>query len=551
MGKIVTIDPVTRLAGHLKIDIEVANGKITDAWSSGTTFRGVELILQGRDPREAWLFAQRICGSCTTVHALASVRAVENALKLGIPKNAQYIRNLIMSAHAIHDHIVHFYQLAALDWVDVVSATKANPKAAVNLAQGLSPWKGNIAYEFRAVQNKIKAMLASGQQGIFSKGYWGHKAMKLSPEVNLMVVTHYLQALEYQRKINDCVGLLGSKTPHIQNLTVGGVANAINLDDETALNMTRLLEVKNFFEEVREFVNQVYLIDVAAVGSYYLDWSEFGAGVTNYLAVPEFPTDENGSQFDAKGGIILNSNLAKVRAITSFKDPYFENNVKESIARSWYDGDWTQHPYKETIDVKYTNYDRNGQYSFAKASRFADQPMQVGPLAQVLSSYALGDPRTKKYVEIALNTIKSVSKNDVPLRILHSTFGRIVARAIRCAVINDMALKHWDDLINNLASGDTEYHNEPAFPKGEVKGFGFHETPQGTLSHWIVIQDGKIKNYQVVSPSTWNVGPRDSVGNKGPCEASLIGNPIIDPQRPLEVLRTIHSFNPCLTCAVH
>ncbi|MBU2511591.1 nickel-dependent hydrogenase large subunit [bacterium] len=551
MGKIVTIDPITRIEGHLKIDIEVENGKVTNAWSSGTMFRGIEIILQGRDPREAWVFTQRFCGVCTTVHAIASVRAVENALNLEIPLNAQMIRNMIMSAHAMHDHIVHFYHLVALDWVDVVSATKADPKAAAQLIQKFSSWNRNTVHELKAVQDKVKAVVASGQLGIFSNGYWGHPAMKLPPEVNLIAVAHYLQALEFQRKINDCVGLLGGKTPHIQNLAVGGVANAINLDDETGLNMTRLLKVKNFFDEVRDFVNQVYLIDVAAVGSFYLDWAGYGSGVTNYLAVPEFPLDSKGTKFDAKGGVVMGGNLAKAKAINSFNDSFFEDNVKESIARSWYDGDWSKHPYEETTEPKYTSFDRDGKYSFVKAPRFQDQPAQVGPLAQVLTSYALGDERTKKYVGATVDAIKAVSGKQIGLGALHSTLGRIAARAIRCAVINDMALNHWNILVNNLGKGDMEYFNKPVFPKGEIQGFGFHEAPRGALSHWVVIENGKIKNYQCVVPSTWNAGPRDAAGNKGPYEASLIGNPIADPARPLEALRTIHSFDPCLACAIH
>ena len=375
--------------------------------------------------------------------------------------------------------------------------------------------------------------------------------MKLSPEVNLLAVTHYLQALEFQRKINDCVGLLGGKTPHIQNLAVGGVANAINLDDQTALNMTRLLKVKNFFDEVRDFVNQVYLIDVAAVGSFYLDWAGYGAGVTNYLAVPEFPLDSKGTKFDMAGGVVMGGNLAKVQGISSFNDSFFEENVKESIACSYYDGDWIKHPYEETTEPKYTEYDRNGKYSFVKAPRFKGNPMQVGPLAQVLSSYALGDKRTIKYTGLAVDTVKAVSGKNVGLGALHSTLGRIAARAIRCAVINEMALDHWDMLVANISKGDLEYFNKPVFPKGVVQGFGFHEAPRGTLSHWIVIENGKIKNYQAVVPSTWNAGPRDKKGQKGPYEQSLIGNPIADSARPLEALRTIHSFDPCLACAIH
>ena len=551
MGKIITIDPITRIEGHLRIDVEVTNGKITDAWSSGQMFRGMEVILQGRDPREAWVFMQRACGVCTTVHAIASVRAVENALQLEIPLNAQLIRNMIMSAHTIHDHIVHFYHLSALDWVDVVSATKADPKKASQLAQSISPWKRNTYHEFKAVQDKVKAVVASGQLGIFSNGYWGHKAMKLPPEVNLLAVAHYLQALEYQRKINDVVGLLGGKTPHIQNLAVGGVANAINMDDATALNMTRLLKVKNFFDEVHDFVNQVYLIDVCAIGSMYLDWAGYGSGVTNYLAVPEFPLDGKGTKFDMMGGTVMNGNLAKTKRISSFNDTYFRDNVTESIARSWYDGDWEKHPYDETTDVKYTDFDYDAKYSYVKAPRFKGAPMQVGPLAQVLTSYALGDKRTRKYVGTAVNTIKAVTGKTIPLSALHSTIGRHAARAIRCAVVNEMALKHWNMLVENIGKGDTEYFNKPVFPKGEVQGFGFHEAPRGALSHWIVINNGKIKNYQAVVPSTWNAGPRDAKGQKGPYEASLIGNPIADIKRPLEAIRTIHSFDPCLACAIH
>lgn len=551
MGKIVTIDPITRIEGHLKIDIEVANGKVTNAWSSGTMFRGIEVILQGRDPREAWMFTQRFCGVCTTVHAIASVRAVENALNLEIPLNAQLIRNMIISAHAMHDHIVHFYHLAALDWVDVVSATKASPKAAAALIQKFSPWKRNTEAELRATKEKVIGVVKSGQLGIFSNGYWGHKAMKLPPEVNLIAVMHYLQALEFQRKINNVVGLLGSKTPHVQNLAVGGVANAVNLDDQTALNMTTLLKVKQYFDEVRDFVNQVYLIDVAAVASFYLDWAGYGAGSKNYLAVPEFPLDTKGTVFDAMGGVIVNGNLAKVKAIKDFNDPYFEKNVKESIARSWYDGDWEKHPYEESTDVKYTEFDRNGKYSFVKSPRFQGMPMEVGPLAQVLSAYALGEKRTRKHVNRLVGLIKAVSGKQIPLAALHSTLGRIAARAVRCSVINDMAISHWEELVDNLTKGDTAYFNKPVFPKGEIRGFGFHEAPRGALSHFVVIENGKIKNYQAVVPSTWNAGPRDGKDQIGPYEASLIGNPIADPKRPLEALRTIHSFDPCLACAVH
>src|SRR5512142_3382127 len=250
MGKLITIDPVTRIEGHLRIDVEVDGGAVKNAWSSGTMWRGIETILQGRDPRDAWVFTQRICGVCTTVHAIASVRSVENALGLEIPLNAQLVRNLLITAHAMHDHIVHFYQLSALDWVDVVSALKADPAKASALAESLSPWPGNGTVQLKAVQEKVKGFVETGQLGIFTNGYWGHPAMKLPPEVNLLAVAHYLQALEYQRKVNQIVSLLGGKTPNIQNLAVGGVANAINLDNEATLNMNKLYMVKDILDEM-------------------------------------------------------------------------------------------------------------------------------------------------------------------------------------------------------------------------------------------------------------------------------------------------------------
>src|SRR5690349_5657640 len=313
----ITIDPVTRIEGHLRIDAEVDGGVVRKAWSSGQMFRGIERILQGRDPREAWLFTQRFCGVCTTVHAIASVRAVENALQLEVPLNAQYIRNLIVTAHALHDHIVHFYHLSALDWVDVTSALKADPAKAASIAESLSPWNKNSVKEMAAVKEKLAGFVAGGQLGIFQNGYWGHPAMRLPPEVNLLAVAHYLQALDYQRKALQVVAILGAKTPNIQNLAVGGVANAINLDNPATLNMEKLYKVKDLLDEVAGFVRNVYFPDVAAVGGLYADWTKYGAGVTDYLSVPELPLDTKGTQLDMPGGIVAGG---KLQPITRFGD---------------------------------------------------------------------------------------------------------------------------------------------------------------------------------------------------------------------------------------
>lgn len=551
MGKRITVDPITRIEGHLRIDVEVDGGSVKNSWSSGQMFRGIEEILKGRDPREAWLFTQRICGVCTTVHAIVSVRAVENALGLEIPINAQYIRNVIVAAHALHDHIVHFYHLSALDWVDVVSALDADPAKTAALAETLSPWPRNSKREMEAVKARLQGFVAGGQLGIFTNGYWGHPAMKLPPEVNLLAVAHYLQALEYQQKANKVVAILGSKTPNIQNLAVGGVANPINLDNQAAINMEKLFMMKDLLEEVRGFVQQVYLPDVAVVGAMYADWLGYGAGVTNYLAVPDLPLDTKGTKFDLPGGTIFGGDLAGVKTINSFQDPYFRDNVSESIAHSWYDGDWDKHPWEEETVPHYTDFDPEKKYSWVKAPRFQGRPMQVGPLAQVLVGYASGHGLIKKYADQVLATAGEIAKAKLGPAVLHSTLGRHAARAIRTAVLCDLALKHLGLLIENIGKGDVATFAPPTFPAGEQRGFGFHEAPRGTLSHWVVIRDGKIANYQAVVPSTWNAGPRDEKGQKGPYEAALVGNPIADVEKPLEVLRTVHSFDPCLACAIH
>jgi hydrogenase large subunit len=563
MGKLITIDPVTRIEGHLRIDVEVEGGAVKNAWSSGTMWRGIETILQGRDPRDAWVFTQRICGVCTTVHAIASVRSVENALGLEIPLNAQLIRNIIMSSHALHDHVVHFYHLSALDWVDVTKVLEASPEKAAAFADSLGlTWAGNSRHALAAVKEKVKEFVAKGQLGIFTNGYWGHPAMKLSPEVNLLAVAHYLQALDVQRKANQAVAILGSKTPNIQNLAVGGVANAINLDSPSALNMEKLYQVKTILDEVQAFITQVYLPDVAAIAASYPDWLKYGAGVTNYLAVPDMPLDAKMTQFDLPGGVIWNGDLSKVRPVTSWNDDYLRQNVTESIARSYYDGDWSKGPWEEETQPKFTaewkaETPAPQRYSWVKAPRLEGKPVQVGPLAQILVGYAQGHAGIKKWSDWMLGTAGKIAGVKLTPAVLHSTLGRHAARAIRCAVLSELAQKHWKLLVENVGKGDVAIFTDPMknLKPGIYKGVGFHEAPRGTLSHWSVIEsDGKsmkLKNYQAVVPSTWNAGPRDGKDQKGPYEASLVGNPIAKADLPLEALRTIHSFDPCLACAIH
>ena len=555
MSKRVTIDPITRIEGHLRVDVEVDGGTVRKAWASGQMWRGVETILIGRDPRDAWAITQRICGVCTTVHAMASVRAVENALQLEIPVNAQYVRNMIMLAHAVHDHIVHFYHLSALDWVDVVSALKADPGKASTLAQSLSSWEGNSKSEFTKVQDKLKGFVGTGQLGIFTNGYWGHPAMKLSPEVNLLAVVHYLQALEVQRHASKIVSILGSKSPHIQNVAVGGVANALSLDSQSVLTLERLMAIKEWIDSLDDFVKNVYLVDVAAIGAFYADWTKYGRGITEYLSVPDIPLDGKGTEFALPGGYIENGKLESYKPIKTFNDKFFIDGVSEAVKHSWYDykegNDKSLHPYKGETKPNYTDFQDDGKYSWLKSPTFYGKPMQVGPLSRVLNMLAAGHEPTTQYATGALELVSSLAGAKVGLDAMHSTIGRHAARAIGCAVQCDELNRQWSLLLANMGKGDFKTFNAPVFPKGEQMGVGFHEAPRGVLSHWVVIESGKIKNYQCVVPTTWNAAPRNEKDQPGAYEACLLGNPVAEPDKPLEVLRTVHSFDPCLACAVH
>jgi len=547
----ISIDPVTRIEGHLRVDVEVDGGKVNKAWASCTMWRGLEKILRGRDAREGWVFAQRFCGVCTTVHAVASVRAVEDALSLDVPPNAQYIRNLILICHALHDHIVHFYHLSALDWVDIMAIPNADPARAAALAEGSSTWQGNSQRELQAVQDKVKGIVASGQLGIFSHGYWGHPAMRLSPELNLILFSHYLQALEFQRKSCQVVAILGGKTPHIQNLAVGGVMNAINLDSLATMNMDRLGMLKSLLEDLIPFVQQVFLVDACLLAASYPEWFQYGRGVANYLALPDLPLDAQATKFDLPGGIIMKGSLASIRPILNWKDEAFRKAVTEDSTHAWYQGGGPLQPYKGESIPDYTDFQEGAKYTWVKAPRYDGSPMQVGPLANVLVGYASGHVLTRKWTDTAFNGVASVHGLKVTPDDMQSTMGRYLARAIRSAMLSDLALEHLQLLTANILNGDHTTYNVPQFPAGEIMGMGMHEAPRGALSHWVVIDKGAFTNYQAVVPTTWNASPRDEKGVPGPYETSLIGNPVIDTDKPLEVLRTVHSFDPCMACSCH
>ena len=550
--KRISIDPITRIEGHLRIDCEIENGVVTNAWSSGTMWRGMENIVKGSDPRDAWMIMQRICGVCTTVHAIMSVRAVEDALGAKVPVNAQYIRNMILSAHSMHDHIVHFYQLSAMDWVDITAALNADPDKAAEMLKGVSTWGLNSANEFRNVQNKIKSLVESGQLGIFANGYFGHPAMKLPPEVNLIAVAHYLQALECQRDCNRIVALLGGKTPHIQNLAIGGVANPINLDSQSVLNLERLMFVKSCIDRLNDFVTQVYRVDAAIIAAYYPEWLNLGKTSGNYLSVPEYPIDGDNSKFVLTGGYIENFDISTFRPITQQKDEFVVKGIKESGKHAWYEDDEPLEPWAGLTRPKYTGWQDEGKYSWVKAPSFYGKVVEVGPLAYLMCNLANENKDTLHHFNHIKGLYEKLSGNTLSVDHLHSTLGRIIARTVHCCILNNILEQQWKLLVDNIGTGDTVAYLKTDIPQtGEFKGVGFGEVPRGMLSHWVVVKNGKIENYQAVVPSTWNAGPRNQNDEMGPYELSIIGTPVADPTKPLEVVRTIHSFDPCMSCAVH
>ncbi|WP_018077111.1 nickel-dependent hydrogenase large subunit [Thiobacillus denitrificans] len=567
----VVVDPITRIEGHLRIEAETdAGGRITHAYSAGTMVRGIEIILRGRDPRDAWAFAQRICGVCTLVHGIASVRSVEDALHraipgYSIPQNAELIRNLMIAAQHVHDHVMHFYHLHALDWVDVVSALKADPKATSALAQSLSSYPRSSPGYFADVQKKVKTFVEQGQLGIFANAYWGHPAYKLPPEANLMAVAHYLDALAWQRDAVKLHAIFGGKNPH-PNLVVGGVPSAISVhtgngggQGATALNMVGLQTVQNVIRQMRDFVDQVYLPDTLAIAGFYKDWAGRGEGLGNFLSFGDLPSENfwNPDSYLIPRGVILNRDLSKIHPI----DLDADNEIQEFVSHSWYkysQGDKQGlHPFKGETELSYTgpkppyaHLDVEQKYSWMKSPRWQGKSMEVGPLARVLMLYASGNAQAKELVGLTLKTL------DVPVEALFSTLGRTAARTLESKILADAMQGWFDRLMANIKAGDVRTFNEQywepvTWPK-HMQGVGLMEAPRGGLSHWIVVDDARISNYQAVVPSTWNAGPRDAQGQPGAYEAALQDNHVMhDPKQPIEILRTIHSFDPCIACAVH
>jgi len=570
-GKRVVVDPVCRIEGHLRVEVNLdSNNVIRNAVSTGTMWRGLEVILKGRDPRDAWAFTERICGVCTGTHALTSVRAVEDALAIQIPENANTIRNLMQLNLYVHDHLVHFYHLHALDWVDVVSALKADPKKTSELAQSISDWPLSSPGYFRDVQNRLKKFVESGQLGPFTNGYWGSPAYKLPPEANLMAVTHYLEALDFQKEIVKIHTIFGGKNPH-PNWLVGGVPCAININDTGAvgaINMERLNYVKDIIDRSREFVEKVYIPDLLAIASFYKGWL-YGGGLSSknimsYGDIPNKANDYTAPNLLLPRGAIINGDLSKVNEI-DLRNP---DEIQEFVSHSWYkyqDETKGLHPWDGVTEPNYhpegpnfkgtrtkiENLDESGKYSWIKAPRWKGNAMEVGCLSRMVLGYV--QPKQYPFIKETIDSV--LHKLDVPVTALFSTLGRTAARGIETLYCAQLQSEQFDKLVANLKAGDSSTANvekwEPSKWPKEAKGVGFTEAPRGSLGHWVKIKDTKIENYQCVVPTTWNGSPRDPKGQIGAFEASLMDTPLAKADQPLEILRTLHSFDPCLACSTH
>lgn len=558
MSQRIVIDPITRIEGHLRVEAEIKDGKVAQAYSSGTMVRLLEEILKGRDPRDAWAFVGRVCGVCTSVHSLASVRSVEDALDIVIPPNAELVRNIMFCTQYMHDHVVHFYHLHALDWVDIVSALSADPKKTSEIAQSISNYPKSSPGYFSDLIARLKKFVESGQLGIFANGYWGHPAYKLPPEINLIGVAHYIEALEWQKEVVKIHTIFGGKNPH-PNYLVGGMACSIGLDESSVINAERLAYVSDLLHQAKAFIEQVYIPDLLAIAPYYLDWASIGGGLGNFLSYGDLPTNGYRDPLSYKfpAGAILNKDVSKVYDVDLRNDA----EVQEFVTHSWYDyaegNEKGLHPWKGESKINYTGpkppyeyLDVEQKYSYLKTPRWKGHAMEVGPLSRMLVGYAKGIPEYKDIVD------KTLTKLGAPVTALFSTLGRTAARGLESVLVAQWALEFYDQLIANIRNGDSRMANTEKFNpdrwEKQAQGVGHSEAPRGALAHWIVIEDKKIKNYQLVVPTTWNASPRDFEGKMSAYESSLMDNtPIADPEQPVEILRTIHSFDPCLACSVH
>ncbi|MFI5254447.1 MAG: nickel-dependent hydrogenase large subunit [Candidatus Limnocylindrales bacterium] len=567
----VVIDPVTRVNGGLRVEVEVADGAVSDAWVSGTMFRGLETVLRGREPLGAWLLAQRICGDCSGVHALASVRAVENALGVAIPRNARTIRNLLLGSEFVLDHVAHFYQGQVLDWLRPLTALAADPADTSALARTMSPRLLSDAAYFRDARDRLSTFVASGGSGPFLDDGSAGPAPLTSPEATLMVMAHYLEALDWRRQIVQLQTLLGGKSPHPQTFLVGGMAVAapwggpppappgehpaqIDQRAPSALSADGIALIAKIVAAAKAFVDEVYVPDVLEIARADPGVAQVGAGLGDYLAFGEFPLEDS-----AKPGLLLPRGRVIGRDLASVQ-PVDEAEIGETVAASHYtyDGDdgASRHPSQGLTVARYggpalpfTSLAGAERYSWIKAPRYRGEALEVGPLARVLVAYVEGQQAVRDRVQQVVGGL------GLGPDILFSTLGRTLARAIEAGVVVDRLGVWVNELQATLGGGDLAVadlsHWSPQTWPSTADGVSLGEGPRGAVGHWLTIADGRLAAYQVIDGSTWNASPRDAAGRRGAIEEALVGVPVPDPARPTEVLRTVRSFGPCLTCAVH
>jgi quinone-reactive Ni/Fe-hydrogenase large subunit len=535
MKKIV-IDPITRIEGHLRAEVEIdENNIVKEAYVSGQLFRGIEIIMKDRDPRDAGLLAGRICGVCTNSHFRAAISSVEDAYSIDLPKNGEIIRDLMSLALFLQDHVVHFYHLHLLDFVDVTKALEADPKLTSKIGHKYSPKPyANSHAHYIGVKEKLQKFVKAGKLGLFSNGYWGHKAYKLTAEENLLLLSHYLEALKFQTNISRAIAIFGGKTPHPQSIVVGGITSVADM-----LNPQRLNDFIFILKDAKDFIDRAYLPDVKLLTCAYKDEIKAGLGKANgnFLSVGGYQFDDENSLFEE--GVIYGHDFENVEA-------FDENKIRENVERSWYEGD----------EVCYTDLNEDGtlktaqkddKYSWIKAPKYNGKMMESGPLARVLISYQKGNRFIKPFVD------EFITECELELTDLSTTVGRNAARAIESAYIAEYIFKFINRLVENIKYYDIDTWSRYQFEEltKDTKGRAFFEVPRGVLSHFVEIEEQKIAHYQVIAPTTWNASPKDFQGQRGAYEEALIGIKLEDPSKPLEVLRVLHSFDPCIACAVH
>lgn len=530
-GNRLIVDPVTRIEGHLKVEVELENDHVKNAWVSTQLYRGIEQILKGRPPEDAPLFTQRACGVCTNTHALTSIRAIENALDIEVPPLAGLMRNLILSALVVHDHLVHYYHLHGLDWIDMAAATKADPGKAAAIVDKTSNRGGDPA-DLYIVRKRLNDFVGTGQLGFLENAYFlgGNEAYRFSPEENLIMSAHYLEGLRVQLKLARAMALFAGKNPHAQSMVVGGMTCYDSLKPEVVTHF------RSLWEETKEFVENAMMPDIVMMAKRFPESWKYGR-TENFFDFSDFYDPSTGKDPYFRSGVLWGNDLDSAEKLDIDK-------IDEHVARSWYKGDDVLKPYDGVTDPKYTNYEDKEKYSWSKAPRYKTEAMETGPLARRAIAYARGESETKKMLDDVF------AKTGMESEHLFSTMGRTVSRVVETAMLT-RRMKGWiDEVDERVKSGDDKIYRKWTMPD-EAKGVGMCCVTRGGLSHWIRIKDKKIENFQMVVPSTWNLGPRCKEGKLSPAEQSLIGCPCPDPDRPVEILRTIHSFDPCIACSVH